>query len=68
MLTCKHVTRLLSESEDRTLTFSERMGLRLHWLLCSGCRHYGEQLQVVRMVCHHLGDREDDSGKKKLSP
>lgn len=68
MLTCRHVTRLLSESGDRPLTFSERWGLRLHLFLCSGCHRCEEQLGVLRVACQRLGAGEEQEGKNHPTP
>lgn len=63
MLSCKDATRRMSEAEDRELEFGERLELRLHLAMCSGCRNYGEHLKVLRAACRHyraelLGDDE----------
>lgn len=50
MLNCKNVTRLYSESQERTLSLSERMSLKLHVLMCSGCRSFGQQMPILRQV------------------
>ncbi len=44
MLNCEQVTRLVSESFDRNLTLRERLGLRLHTMMCGTCRVF-RQLQ-----------------------
>lgn len=64
MLTCKHVTRLLSEARDRHLSLGERIGLKLHLFMCSGCRHCGKQLDVLGVACQRLGGRESTEEKK----
>ena len=51
MLTCRHAARLLSEALDRPLSARERTALRLHTLLCIGCRNYRRQLSFLREAC-----------------
>ncbi|MDO5059914.1 MAG: zf-HC2 domain-containing protein, partial [Neisseria sp.] len=48
MLKCKEACSLLSQSQDRPLTFRERITLRLHLLFCVHCRRYRKQLDVIR--------------------
>lgn len=44
MMTCHDATYLMSQSRERSLTFSERMKLRLHVGMCRGCAHFERQL------------------------
>lgn len=44
MLNCLDATFLMSQSRERKLTFSERMKLRLHVGMCSGCANFERQL------------------------
>jgi hypothetical protein len=47
-LTCREVTRLVLEGEERSLSVSERVVLRLHWLACDGCTRFRRQMQTMR--------------------
>ena len=46
--TCQDVTRLVLESNDRSLGGLERLQLRLHWLACTRCRSFRRQQQLIR--------------------
>lgn len=48
MRTCKDVTRLVLESQDRPLGPVERVALQLHWLACGGCRRFRNQQRLMR--------------------
>lgn len=48
MLKCKTVTQLLSEAQERELTFGERMQLALHLSMCAGCSNYKKQIGFLR--------------------
>lgn len=50
MLNCREVTRLLSESQDRTLALTERMSLKIHVMMCKGCRNFGVQMDALRQM------------------
>lgn len=67
MLNCHEVTRLLSESQERSLALKERVSLKIHVLMCSGCRNFGKQMHVLRLAMRayakgeneHLGKKEE---------
>ncbi len=44
MLNCHDATFLMSQRQERTLSFSERMKLRLHMTMCRGCANFDRQL------------------------
>lgn len=46
--TCQHTVELISQSQERPLTWRERVLLRLHLWICVWCLWYLEQLQVMR--------------------
>jgi len=51
MLSCKEVSHLLSESQDRKLNLSEKMHLEMHLAICRGCRNFKEQMNFLREAC-----------------
>jgi predicted anti-sigma-YlaC factor YlaD len=53
MLSCKEVSHLLSESQDRKLNLSEKMHLEMHLAICRGCRNFKEQMNFLRQACQH---------------
>jgi hypothetical protein len=48
MFNCKEVTRMVSESLDRKLPLHQRMGIRIHLLMCKFCSRYRKQLLILR--------------------
>jgi hypothetical protein len=48
MLTCKEVSRLLSQGEERRLALFERVKLRLHLTACDACSRFARQLAFMR--------------------
>ena len=48
MLNCKEASRLLSQRQDRELTVSERLSLRVHLALCEACTRVSEQFDFIR--------------------
>ena len=59
MLSCKEVTQLVSQRQDRALGFGERVALRLHFALCKGCRNAEQQLEFLRRAVARLGEHGD---------
>jgi Putative zinc-finger len=48
MLNCKQAAALMSQGMDRKLGFWQRMSLRFHLMMCSGCRNFNRQLKFLR--------------------
>ena len=51
MLSCKEVTHLLSEAQDRKITLSERVNLEMHLAMCKGCKNLKGQMSFLREAC-----------------
>jgi predicted anti-sigma-YlaC factor YlaD len=54
MLTCKQTSRLVSESQERTLEFRERWGLKMHLGMCTSCRRFARQVHLLRLALRGL--------------
>ena len=61
MLSCKDVTRLISESMDTSLPLGERIGVRIHLLICRFCARDKRQLLLIRETLRRLVAAEDRS-------
>lgn len=57
MMNCKQATHLMSQSQDRELSLPERIRLRLHLLICSGCLNYNKQMSFMRKAMQKLRER-----------
>jgi hypothetical protein len=55
---CKTATRLQSEGMDRPLPLTQRVGLRIHLVLCKWCRRYGSQIHFLREAAHEHPEPE----------
>ena len=62
MLSCKDVTRLISESMDTSLPIGKRVGVRFHLLICTFCARYERQLLLIRETVRRLAALEDAYG------
>jgi hypothetical protein len=50
MLSCREATRLLSQREDRRLSYGERIKLHLHLGVCTACSRFSRQLAFLRQA------------------
>lgn len=62
MLTCKEATHLISEALDRPLSWHERLRLRTHLAICSGCQAFQRQLDFLRAASRRFLAGPDDEG------
>jgi predicted anti-sigma-YlaC factor YlaD len=63
MLTCKEVSVLLSQAEDREIGAAERLRLEAHLKLCEGCRHFHSQLAFLRRAIRRHPALEQGEGR-----
>jgi len=63
MLSCKDVTKLVSESMDHTLPLGKRIGVRLHLLICKFCARYERQLLLIRETARRLAAAVEAPGE-----
>lgn len=45
---CRDVTRLVLEGEDRQLNLGERLAVRVHMLACAACPRFERQVRLMR--------------------
>lgn len=50
MLSCKEVTAVCSAEMERPLKWGEKVSLRTHLMMCTGCSHYRRQMKALRQV------------------
>ncbi|WP_027856776.1 zf-HC2 domain-containing protein [Marinobacterium jannaschii] len=60
MMNCKQATRMLSDAQERPLTLKERSTLKLHLMMCSGCRNFGDQMQSLRGFARDYSHKPGD--------
>jgi predicted anti-sigma-YlaC factor YlaD len=57
MLSCKEVTRLVSQGLDQRLPLGRRIALRVHLAICDGCTNFSKQMAFLRKALQHLGSK-----------
>lgn len=51
-LKCKGASELASRAMDQRLSLSNRIALKLHYLVCAYCARYAGQLNEIRRLLH----------------
>ena len=54
MMACKQASKLLSQSLDRPLSWSELMQLKLHLMMCGACSRFKKQLNLLRAALQNI--------------
>jgi predicted anti-sigma-YlaC factor YlaD len=50
MMKCEELSRLVSQALDRTLPLHQRLGIRMHLMMCSLCTQNFRQLLALRQT------------------
>jgi len=59
MLNCKQATALMSLGLDKKLGTTQRLGLKLHLMMCGGCRNFNRQMAFLRQSCQKFPPQDD---------
>jgi hypothetical protein len=76
MLSCKDVSRLVSESRDRDPGFFERIGITVHLWICLNCRRFMEHMKLLEKAflqletddchCSAHGPKLSDDARERI--
>lgn len=62
MLNCKQASQIISQSLDNPLSWSERLKLKSHLLMCGACNRFNQQLRLLSNAVHRIKyDTENDN-------
>jgi predicted anti-sigma-YlaC factor YlaD len=65
MNSCRKMTELMSQQLDRPLSLPERLELRLHLMMCRGCRNFSRNMAQLRQVFLKVrGPLADEQARK----
>jgi len=62
MLSCKQTTQLVSNSMDQKLSLAQRIGLKLHLLICHYCRNYTRHLRFISRAAKKFDQHIENQG------
>ena len=63
MMDCREATELMSRAREEKLTLGQRIGLRLHTLICAGCRRTGEQFELIGQLARGKPQKQKNNSK-----
>ncbi len=49
---CQEVSHLVSRSMDQDVSFTQKMGIRFHLMMCKYCANFALQLKKMRELIH----------------
>lgn len=61
MMNCFDATKLMSESQERALLLPEKVGLKLHLMMCSGCKNFSVQLPFLSQAMKAYAQGYDEA-------
>lgn len=62
---CQEISLLVSKGLDKKLSLPERITVRLHLLICSGCRNFSRQTRFISKASHdYLNHLQSGTNKK----
>jgi len=68
MMKCEEVTKLVSQSLDRRLPLHQRIGIRLHLMMCKLCTQNFRQLLDLRRTFHLFMKESDNIEPSEVLP
>lgn len=66
MLRCKDVVERASRYIDGEMSWSRRLGMRLHLMMCIHCRRFMRQFRMVRDTLGNCPERQAEPTEQSL--
>ena len=66
MLTCKELAKVIASDEFADAGWKQRLGVRLHLLMCRHCRRYRTQLRAIGAAARQLFGRSQEEDQATL--
>ena len=64
MLNCRQASRLISEAQERPLSLPEKISLKMHVMMCSGCKNFSLQVTFLSKAMRaYARGKDQESGK-----
>lgn len=63
MMSCLHATRLISESQERDLSLQEKLSLKVHVMICTGCKNFSLQVPFISQAMRAYANGKDEENK-----
>ena len=56
---CRQVTRMISESHERSLDIQEKVGIKVHLVMCAHCRRFQRKCETLSRMMKEFRDAEN---------
>ena len=66
MLSCRQVSQLIASDELAGASWTRRLGVRFHLLMCRHCRRYEAQLRAIGVTARRLLHRPEEGDRATL--
>ena len=66
MMNCEKATRLISESQERALSLTEKINLKMHVMMCSGCKNFSLQVPFLSKAMKSYAKGFDESRDEEV--
>jgi len=67
MLTCKQASQIISQSLDKPLSWSDRLKLKFHLIICAACNRFNQQLHWLNTAVKRLIQATENDDTIQLS-
>lgn len=61
MMNCLEASKLISESQERSLSVPEKVTLKMHVMMCSGCKNFSLQVPFLGKAMRAYAQWENES-------
>jgi polyhydroxyalkanoate synthesis regulator protein len=68
MFSCREISYLVSKSMDERIPVRQRLGVRMHLMMCRFCARYKRQLELLRRIMHHYAEQLQEQAAAELPP
>lgn len=65
MISCREATLAIIKKEERKISFSERIKLALHLMICSFCKFFEKQNKFLSVNIKNISSEEPLSGAEQ---
>jgi hypothetical protein len=67
LLNCKEASKIISQSLDNPLSWSDRMKLKLHLFICNACTRFNQQLRLIKNAVLRIKLETENDASIQLS-
>ncbi|MDI1309766.1 MAG: zf-HC2 domain-containing protein [Methylotenera sp.] len=67
MLSCKQASQIISQSLDNPLSWSDRMKLKFHLLMCDACTNFNRQLRLIKSSIRRMRHETENDTSVQLT-